>query len=129
MHLVHRKKLSHSVGKMRSYEKIFPARPRSRSAVGEISVWRGNFQLIWTEIFCWWKLPLWRDPVEIIIPPRRDNVSHMNSPLLQNYNFLISGFPWYDSASRVRNILLESNYVVCSEITSQLHLLEQLVNI
>ena len=61
--------------------KYFPAWPRSRSAVGEILVRRGNFLLIWTKIFYWWKLPLWRDPAGIISRPRRDNFSHMNSPL------------------------------------------------
>ena len=29
---------------------------------------------------------VWRDPVEIIIPPRWNNVSHVNSPLVQYYN-------------------------------------------
>ena len=82
LHLLHRKKLSHSAGKMRSYEKIFPAWSRSRWAVDEISVRRGNFQLIWTEIFYWWKLPLWRDLVGVISPPKRDNFSHVNSPLV-----------------------------------------------
>ena len=35
LHLLHRKKLSHSAGKMRSYEKIFPC-------LTEISIRRGN---------------------------------------------------------------------------------------
>ena len=61
--------------------KYFPAWPRFRSAVGEISIRRGYFQLIWTENFCWWKLALSQDLVEIISPPRRDNFSHMNRPL------------------------------------------------
>ena len=52
-----------------------------RPALGEISVRWGHFQLIWTEIFCWWKLALWRDLVGMVSPPRRDNFSHMNSPL------------------------------------------------
>ena len=55
---------------------------RSRSAVGEISVRRGNILLIWIIFFCWWKLPLWWDLVEIIFPPRSDKFSHMNSPLI-----------------------------------------------
>ena len=60
--------------------KYFPAWPRSRSAVSEVSVRRGNFQLIWIKTFYWWKLALWRDLVGIISPPRWDNFSHMNSP-------------------------------------------------
>ena len=60
--------------------KYFPALPRPRSAKDEISIKRGNFQLIWIELFCWWKLALWRNLVGIISPPRRDNFSHMNSP-------------------------------------------------
>ena len=55
---------------------------RSRSAVGEISARRGNILLIWIIFFCWWKLPLWWDLVEIIFPPRWDKFSHMNSPLI-----------------------------------------------
>ena len=60
--------------------KYFPAWPRCRSAVGEISIRRENFRLIWTKIFYWWKLPLWKDLVGIVSSPIRDNFSHMNSP-------------------------------------------------
>ena len=49
-------KLFGSAGKMHSYEKIFPRLTGSRSAVGEILVRQGNFQLIWIELFCCWKL-------------------------------------------------------------------------
>ena len=66
-------------GKCIHMRKFFPAWLRSRSVLDEVSVMRGNFQLIWTELFCWWKLALWRDLAEIIFPPRRHNSSHMNS--------------------------------------------------
>ena len=54
--------------------KCLPAWPRSRSAIDEISVRWGNFQLIWIEHFCSWKLALCRDLVEIIFPSKRDNL-------------------------------------------------------
>ena len=96
LHLFHRKKLLTQPGKcvhMRNPPPLPPVplpRPRSRSAVGKISVRRGNFQLIWTEIFCCWKLALWWDFVEIISPPRRDNFSHMNSPLISRNSAAIT---------------------------------------
>ena len=61
--------------------KYFPAWPRPRFAVGKITLRLGNFQLILIELFCWWKLALWWDLVGIIFTSRRDNFSHMNSPL------------------------------------------------
>ena len=78
-----------SAGKMCYMRKYFPAWPRSRWVVGEISVRRGNIQLIWTEPFCWWKLALWQDLVGIISPSRWNNFSHRNSPLEQNWKNVI----------------------------------------
>ena len=50
-------------GKCDHVRKYIPVWPRSRWAVGEISVRGGNFQIKWIEISCWWKLPSWRDLV------------------------------------------------------------------
>ena len=81
LHLLCRKKFFHSAGKCIHMRKYFPAWPRPRFAVGKITLRLGNFQLILIELFCWWKLALWWDLVGIIFTSRRDNFSHMNSPL------------------------------------------------
>ena len=57
---------------MRSCEKIPP--PPNRLA-GE------TFRSYELKRFCWWKFALSRDLVETIFPSRRDNFSHINSPL------------------------------------------------
>ena len=63
---------------MHSYETIF-------SRLVEISVsyrrdlgYAGKLQLIWIEIFCWWKLALWQNLVEKIFLPKRDNFCHIS---------------------------------------------------
>ena len=45
-------------GKCINKRKYFPACPRYRWAEDEISLRWENFQLIWTELFSWWKLGL-----------------------------------------------------------------------
>ena len=45
-------------GKCIHMGKYFPAWPRTRWTGGVISAGRGDFQLTWMELFCWWKLGL-----------------------------------------------------------------------
>ena len=82
LHLLSRKKLSRSAGKMRSYVKILliPAWPNSRSAVDKISVRRETFSSYELNFFVDENY-ITADLVVIISPPRRDNFTHMNSPL------------------------------------------------
>ena len=64
---------------MHSYEKIFPRLAEISVSYREDLGYAGKLQLIWIELFCWWKLVLWQDLVEIIFPPKRDNFCHINS--------------------------------------------------
>ena len=75
---------------------ISSAWTRSRWAGHEISVRRGNFQLIWFEFCCCWKLGLWRDLFEINYPWSRDNFFHMNS-LLFWWIMLVPLTAWKES--------------------------------
>ena len=47
--------------------KYFSAWPRPHAAVGEISVMRRNFQLIWIETFYWWNFGSWWRRLPMIV--------------------------------------------------------------
>ena len=66
LHLHRRKKLSHSARKMHSFEKIFPCLTKISVKCWRELGWGVKLSANLNLIFCWWRLELWQDLVEII---------------------------------------------------------------